>query len=617
MRIPVAKPRRIALVVASSLLSAVGGCADQAGKPGARFANASPDMDAKAAFRAPAGTGASYESRVAGEVISADDYGAAAPAPTPKPGPDPALMPGRPGGHGGMGGAGMMGMGSATKSEAKSGMRGPYGNDTLSRNRTLAQAGGEKYARLVENQYRDPAKEPLSTFSVDVDTASYSNVRRFLNQGMLPPADAVRVEELINYFPYAYPQPTRDDEPFSVNVEVARCPWDDGHRLAKIGLKGREVAIDKRPASNLVFLIDVSGSMMAENKLPLVKSALRLLVGKLGENDRVAIVVYAGASGLVLPSTSCQDKATVLAALEELQAGGSTNGGAGLELAYNTAVAHFIKGGTNRVLLCTDGDFNVGVTGRDALLKLIEAKARSGVFLSVLGFGMGNYKDATINQLADKGNGNAAYIDSIREAAKVLVEQMGGTLLTIAKDVKVQVEFNPAKVASYRLIGYEDRILQARDFNDDKKDAGEIGSGHTVTALYEIVPAGREANAPGVDPLRYAAKADPKLAGKVDAPASRELFTVKLRHKPPQGDESRLIAFAVEDDGVDDTTTDDFRFAAAVAEFGLLLRDSPFKGHATWDDVLERAESAAGADPSGHRREFLGLARKARAIDSR
>ncbi len=591
MRVPAASLRR-AVVVATSLLTLGGGCADRESKE-----------VAKTEANVGSAPQSSFKNVLEGEVISADSYdggpvAGAAPAPAA-----PAPMPGGPG----MMGGGMMGGGGQM---AGRGMTG-FGR---------AAAGGEKYATLVENAYRDPAKQPLSTFSVDVDTASYSNVRRFLTQGMLPPRDAVRVEELINYFPYAYPQPTRDDEPFSVNVEVARCPWDEGHRLAKIGLKGREVAVDRRPASNLVFLIDVSGSMMDPNKLPLVKSALRLLVGKLGENDRVAIVVYAGASGLVLPSTSCQDKTRVIAALEELQAGGSTNGGAGLQLAYDTAVAHFVKGGTNRVILCTDGDFNVGVTSREALVKLIEAKAKSGVFLSVLGFGMGNYKDATINQLADKGNGNAAYIDSIREAAKVLVEQMGGTLLTIAKDVKVQVEFNPAKVASYRLIGYEDRLLQARDFNDDKKDAGEIGAGHTVTALYEIVPAGAEANAPGVDPLRYA-KPEAKPAAATDpaaaAPAARELFTVKLRHKPPQGDESKLIAFAVEDDGVDDTPSDDFRFASAVAEFGLLLRDSPFKGHASWDDVLERAESAAGADKSGYRREFLGLARKARGLEAR
>jgi Ca-activated chloride channel homolog len=477
-----------------------------------------------------------------------------------------------------------------------------------------AEAPGEGYSPIVENSYKDPKQDPLSTFAVDVDTSSYSNVRRFLTQGMLPPKDAVRVEELVNYFPYAYPPPTKaSGEPFSVNVEVAACPWDDGHRLARIGLKGREVDLANRPSSNLVFLIDVSGSMADPNKLPLVKQALRLLVSKLGENDRVAIVVYAGASGLALRSTSCQDKATILGSLENLHAGGSTNGGSGIKLAYDVAVGNFIPGGTNRVVLCTDGDFNVGITNQDELSRLIESKARSGVFLSVLGFGMGNYKDKTIERLADKGNGNAAYIDSIREAAKVLVEQMGGTLLTIAKDVKVQVEFNPAKVTSYRLVGYEDRLLKARDFNDDKKDAGEIGAGHTVTALYEIVPAGREADAPGVDPLKYQKSA---ASGSVD-PRATDLFTVKIRFKPPQGDESRLISFPIEDDGVDDAPTDDFRFAAAVAEFALLLRDSPFKARSSWDGVLERAESSRGGDPSGYRREFLELVRKARTIEDR
>ena len=588
MHIPISTSRKIAAVATSCLLAFAGGCSNEAGKsatpPSGKYFNDEVKSERANKFRNLAE--AEHLGDQAANVVREGRLAQAT-------GRAPAT--------------------AAAPSQATPAAPAP--GAVFNSTPAPSPAGGEKYAKLVENQYRDPSKQPLSTFSVDVDTASYSNVRRFLTQGMLPPADAVRVEEMINYFPYAYPQPTREDEPFSVNVEVSSCPWEEGHRLAKIGLKGREVAADRRPASNLVFLIDVSGSMSAENKLPLVKSALRLLVGKLGENDRVAIAVYASASGLVLDSTSCDQKAKILAALDDLNAGGSTNGGAGIGLAYDTAVANFIKGGTNRVILCTDGDFNVGVTSPEALLKLIEAKARSGVFLSVLGFGMGNYKDATINQLADKGNGNAAYIDSIREAAKVLVEQMGGTLLTIAKDVKVQVEFNPAKVASYRLIGYEDRLLQARDFNDDRKDAGEIGSGHTVTALYEIVPAGSEAKAPGGDPLRYAAKPDP--ARVEAAPISRELFTVKLRHKPPQGDQSRLIAFAVEDDGVDDAPTDDFRFAAAVAEAGLLLRDSPFKGRASWDAVIERAESSAGADPSGHRREFVDLARKARSIEPR
>ncbi len=473
----------------------------------------------------------------------------------------------------------------------------------------------ESYAPIVENTRRDPKVEPLSTFSIDVDSASYANVRRFLAQGTLPPPDAVRIEELVNYFPYAYDPPTVADEPFAVHVEVAPCPWDDAHRLAKIGLKGREIAHERRPASNLVFLLDVSGSMMDANKLPLVKAGLRLLVNTLGENDRVAIAVYAGASGLVLPSTSCQDKATILDSLDRLQAGGSTNGGAGLELAYQTAIAGFIRGGTNRVVLCTDGDFNVGVTGPDALKALIEAKARSGVFLTVLGFGMGNYKDKTVEMLADQGNGNLAYIDSIREAKKVLVEQIGGTLITIAKDVKIQVEFNPARVASYRLIGYENRMLAARDFNDDKKDAGEVGAGHTVTALYEIALLGRDGEGPGVDPLRYA---DPKAKAEATADPAKlgELFAVKVRYKPPQGDASKLMAYVVEGDGTD-APSDEFRFASAVAEFGLLLRQSQFRGKATIDAVVERAGSSFGGDTSGYRREFLELARKAQSLGVR
>jgi Ca-activated chloride channel homolog len=548
-----------------SLTPFLGGCEanNQGGVVGARESATSSVKRAKASKSEP------------GQVISADSYDGSAPAVAPVP-PPPAAF------------------------------------EYVTKSKNRAEAPGEGYSPIVENSYKDPKQDPLSTFAIDVDTSSYSNVRRFLTQGMLPPKDAVRIEELINYFPYAYPPPSKTNaDPFSVNVEVATCPWDDGHRLARIGIKGREVDLANRPSSNLVFLIDVSGSMAPPNKLPLVKQALRLLVSKLGENDRVALVVYASATGLVLPSTSCQDKTTILGALENLQAGGSTNGGSGIKLAYDVAVSNFIPGGTNRVILCTDGDFNVGITNQDELTKLIEAKAKSEVFLTVLGFGYGNLKDQTIERLADKGNGNAAYIDSIREAAKVLVEQMGGTLMTIAKDVKIQVEFNPAKVASYRLIGYEDRMLKARDFNDDKKDAGEIGAGHTVTALYEIVPAGREADAPGVDPLKYQ-KSAAQTSGD---PKAIDLFTVKLRFKDPQGTESRLISFPVEDDGVDDSPTDDFRFASAVAEFGLLLRDSVFKSKATWDRVLEQAESSQGRDPSGYRREFLELARRAKSIE--
>ena len=378
--------------------------------------------------------------------------------------------------HGGN--AAMMSM--ASRSDAADGMTSA-GTATEAHNR-------EAYDRIHDNPFKLVRQEPLSTFSIDVDTASYANVRRFLNQNQLPPPDAVRIEELVNYFRYDYAQP-RGEHPFSVSVDLAQCPWAPTHRLARVALKGREPDLARRPASNLVFLLDVSGSMGDANKLPLVMKSMKLMVDQLGENDRVAIVVYAGASGLVLPSTTCDRKEQVLAALDRLRAGGSTNGGAGIQLAYRTAIANFIKGGTNRVILATDGDFNVGVSSGD-LIRLIEKKAKSGVFLTVLGFGQGNLQDATMEEISGKGNGTYAYIDSIREARKVLVEQIGGTLLTIAKDVKIQVEFNPARIGAYRLIGYENRVLRNQDFNDDKKDAGEIGAGLTVTALYEVVPRG-------------------------------------------------------------------------------------------------------------------------------
>jgi Ca-activated chloride channel family protein len=472
-------------------------------------------------------------------------------------------------------------------------------------------ANTEAYSRIDDNPFIAVAQEPLSTFSIDVDTASYANVRRFLNQNTLPPKDAVRIEELLNYFPYDDPPPSNaSEDPFSVRVELAGCPWNGDHRLARIGLKGRPIDQEKRPPSNLVFLIDVSGSMGPPNKLPLLKSSLQRLVEQLGENDRVAIVVYAGASGLVLPSTSCLHKPEILSALEQLQSGGSTNGGAGIQLAYDMAVAHFIKGGTNRVILATDGDFNVGVASEGELTRLIEQKARSGVFLSVLGFGMGNLKDANLEKLADKGNGHYAYIDTAQEAEKVLVQEMGSTLVTIAKDVKIQVEFNPSKVGAYRLIGYENRLLAKQDFNDDRKDAGEIGAGHHVTALYELVPAGKEKDLPGgVDPLKYQ-----KAAGGSAVP-SRESLTVKLRYKEPDGQESRLLERGVVDEGAEYARASaDFKFASAVAGFGMLLRDSPHRGSLSYAGVRELAESAIGADPSGYRKEFVELVRKAQEL---
>jgi Ca-activated chloride channel family protein len=466
----------------------------------------------------------------------------------------------------------------------------------------------ESYSRIYENPFLDVRQNPLSTFSIDVDTASYANLRRFLNSGSLPPKDAVRIEEMVNYFTYQY-APPNDERPFAVHAEVAGCPWQPKHRLLRIALKGREIDLENRPASNLVFLIDVSGSMDNPAKLPLLKNALHLLVDKLAENDRAAMVVYAGSSGLVLPSTSGLYKETILAALDQLQAGGSTNGGSGIQLAYQVAREKFIKGGTNRVILCTDGDFNLGVTDQGSLTRLIEEEARSGVFLSVLGFGAGNLKDSTMEQLADRGNGNYAYIDTPAEARKVLVEQLGGTLVTIAKDVKLQLELNPAQVAAYRLIGYENRLLRAEDFNDDKKDAGEIGAGHTVTAFYELVPAGGEAPAAKVDGLKYQPPAEP-------AAASDELLTLKLRYKEPEGDTSKLIETAVKDAGkAYPQASEDFQFAAAVAGFGLVLRDSQYKGDLTFGAVAELAQAGRGADASGYRAEMIELVKKARSLD--
>ncbi len=475
-----------------------------------------------------------------------------------------------------------------------------------------AGQGGDKFTPIVENIFHRPKDAPLSTFSIDVDTASYSKVRMYLTQNALPRPDAVRIEELVNYFSYDYKPPTNDD-PFAAHVEVAQCPWEPKHRLARIGIKGKVVEKEQRPSSNLVFLLDVSGSMNRDNKLPLVLRGMKMLVEELGENDRVAIVVYAGAAGMVLDSISADQKEIILNALDRLHAGGSTNGGAGINLAYQTALDHFIEGGVNRVILCTDGDFNVGVTGTDTLVRLAEEKAKSDIFLSVLGFGMGNHNDAMMEQISNKGNGNYAFIDTDDEARKVLVEEINGTLVTIAKDVKIQVEFNPLEVLAYRLIGYENRMLAAEDFNDDTKDAGEIGAGHTVTALYEIVPADveeeEEVTAP-VDALKYQKRVRASAAAKTG-----ELLTLKLRYKQPTGDKSTYLDFPVTDSGHDfGQTTRDFRFAAAVAEFGLLLRNSRYKGNATYAAVHEIATEAANGDESGYRKEFLELVAKAKAI---
>ena len=473
-----------------------------------------------------------------------------------------------------------------------------------------------EYDHFEENPFLPAATNPLSTFSVDVDTASYANVRRFINSGTRPPKDAVRIEEMINYFSYDYPQPT-GDRPFSINLDAATCPWQPEHHLVRIGLKGREIGAEKRGASNLVFLLDISGSMEPSDRLPLVKSAMRLLIEKLTENDRVAIVVYAGGSGVALPPTRGDRKEEIVRALEELKAGGSTNGAQGIELAYRIAADNFIKGGVNRVVLATDGDFNVGVTGQGELVRLAEEKAKGGVFLTVLGVGNDNLKDSTMKKLADRANGNYAYLDSIEEARKVLVQQMNGTLVTIAKDVKVQVEFNPARVASYRLIGYENRMLRKEDFNNDKVDAGEIGSGHTVTALYEVVPVGAQrdpaASVHAVDPLKYQ---DSASSSTVAATRNTgELLTVKLRHKQPDGEASVMTEQALPNHVVDFRTAPvDFRFAAAVAQFGMVLRSSPHKGNGTLAGVIELAAEAKGADESGYRAGFVELVRKAQAL---
>ncbi len=463
--------------------------------------------------------------------------------------------------------------------------------------------GTETYAHVIENGILPVVDHPLSTFSIDTDTASYSNIRRFLLQGQLPPSDAVRIEECLNYFTYDYPPPD-GDAPFSIHAEVAGCPWNPAHRLAKIGIQGRTVSNEQRPAANLVFLLDVSGSMNHPKKLPLLKESMRLLVEQLGESDHIAIVVYAGAAGMVLPSTSASQAKKIGDAIDQLQAGGSTNGAIGITLAYQTTVENMVPNGINRVILCTDGDFNVGITDRSELTKLIEDKAKSGVFLSVLGFGMGNIKDDTMEGLADRGNGNYAYIDSFNEAKKVLVDQVSGTLVTIAKDVKIQVHFNPAQVAGYRLIGYDNRRLANRDFADDTKDAGEIGAGHSVTALYEIVPA----STPDSD--AEAVTNQPSIPRN----AGGELFTVKLRYKQPNDQSSQESQFAVTDRGTSfNEASSDFRFAAAVTQFAMLLKNSAHRGQATYDSTLELTDSASN-DAKGYRKEFFDLVRQARGL---
>jgi Ca-activated chloride channel family protein len=467
----------------------------------------------------------------------------------------------------------------------------------------------EEYGHLVENPFLAVAANPLSTFAADVDRASYANIRRFLLGGSLPPTDAVRIEEMVNYFTYDYAGPT-GEHPVAVHTEVAAAPWRPSHRLVRIGIQAKKIATEGMPPANLVFLLDVSGSMMPANKLPLVKAAFRLLVEQLRPEDRVAIVVYAGNAGQVLPSTPGDHKAEILEAIDRLEAGGSTAGGQGIVLAYTVAQEHFIRGGNNRVVLATDGDFNVGVSGEGELVRLIEEKRESGVFLTVVSVGEGNLQDRKMEQLADHGNGNYAYIDNLLEARKVFVQELGGTLVTVAKDVKIQIEFNPARVQAYRLIGYENRLLRNEDFNDDQKDAGDMGSGHSVTALYEVIPVGVESDVEirMPDSLRYQT-----VRPNGSASAGPELAYVKFRYKDPDGDQSKLLSRAVLD-REEAQPSRDFTFQTAVVELGLLLRRSEYRGEADVGRVLARARESLGADENGYRAEFVRLVEAARAL---
>jgi Ca-activated chloride channel family protein len=465
----------------------------------------------------------------------------------------------------------------------------------------------EEYQRIYDNSFQEAFSSPVSTFSIDVDTASYSNVRRFINSGTLPPPDAMRTEEMLNYFTYEYPQPT-GEHPFAVTSEVSACPWHPEHQLVMIGLQGKNIKAEELPPGNLVFLIDVSGSMAEPNKLPLLKTAFKMLVRQLREQDTVSIVVYAGKAGVVLEPTSGSDKAKILSAIDSLQAGGSTAGGEGIRMAYRIAKENYRKNGNNRVILATDGDFNVGVSSEGDLTRLVEEKRKDGIFLSVIGVGEGNLKDSKMMLLADKGNGNYSYIDNAQEAKRVMVGQLAGTLFTIAKDVKLQVEFNPAKVKYYRLIGYEKRVLDRQDFNDDQKDAGDMGAGQSVTALYEVIPAGSAENAGVADPLSYQ---------RSEVVPSDDLLHVKIRYKRPEEDKSILFDQRVSAGGGTGLPSENFRFAAAVAEYGMLLRDSEFKGQASYRQALDLAESARGKDAEGYRSEFIRMVRLSQLFDER
>lgn len=479
-------------------------------------------------------------------------------------------------------------------------------------NQNHSEYNTEEYDRIYENGYLEAIKEPMSTFSIDVDAASYSNTRRFITQGAKPPKDAIRIEEFVNYFSYDYESP-KNGQPFQMNTELSECPWNTEHQLLHIGIQGKEIEKGEHLPSNLVFLIDVSGSMSSPNKLPLLKKSFQLLLNQLDKNDRIAIVVYAGAAGLALPSTTCNNSDQIMNAINNLTAGGSTAGGEGINLAYKIATENYLSKGNNRIILATDGDFNIGVSSNGSLTRLIEEKRESGVFLSVIGFGSGNYKDSKMEQIADKGNGNYYYIDNLFEAKKVLVTELGGTLYTIAKDVKIQVEFNPAKVQNYRLIGYENRALNNEDFANDKKDAGELGAGHSVTALYEIIPT----IGVSLETMNVAYKYQ-QTSIKDSAFDSNEIATLRLRYKKPNETTSNLIEENIYDNNIDfNNSSNNFKFSAAVAAYGLILRDSEYKGKATFSQVLSLANSSMGIDKEGYRHEFVRLVGLAEALEVR
>ena len=509
----------------------------------------------------------------------------------------------------GMGGGNSLGIGGLG-TRGRGAARVNYGMAVVDRFARVNYSNTEQYESKDENSWKSSKSDPLSTFSIDVDTASYSNFRRFITNHQLPPQDAVRIEEMVNYFTYNYKEPSNTD-PVRINTELAKCPWSKTNSILKIGIKGKSIDLKKAPAGNLVFLIDVSGSMTDYNKLPLLKKSFKMLVNNLRDNDSISIAVYAGAAGTVLEPTKGSNKKKILKAIDQLSAGGSTAGAQGIRLAYKLAEESFIKGGNNRVILATDGDFNVGVSSDSQLVKLIEKERKKGIFLTVLGFGMGNYKDAKMEKLADKGNGNYSYIDNLLEAKKVLVNQMSGTLFTIAKDVKIQVEFNPAAVAGYRLIGYENRMLKKEDFNNDKKDAGEVGAGHTVTALYEIIPAGSETR-PIVDDLKY------QKNEIVRDLSPDEIATVKVRYKKPESSKSRLIKKVVKKDSLKnfESADRDTRFAVTVAAAGMMLKNSDEIRNMKWNDIINYAKASKGADKSGYRAEFINLIEKAELIAS-